>query len=729
MKRSILSTLILATLGLGVTFSAQAVNYRVNLCAGSYEKDLTPGDLLDNVTVTMWGYSMGSTDDQVGPNSNGCAGPFTSPGPSIVIPDERSAGVPYDGLEIRLFNTLPRDTSLVIPGTVKVLDPEFITTGAAGLPRVKTFDIGNQQLDGSTIYEWTGLQPGSYMYHSGTNPQLQVQMGLYGAVINDVVAGSVAYRSGADPLTQDVTYTQDVVLFYSEVDRGIHDDVASPGPGIPTYDENDMQSTIGYDAKYFFVDVDETYLTDTMEFVPGSYEFNDLPAIKISPDVGADPKFLVRFFNASPRTHVPTVFDAEFDIIAEDGKLYVAENSVEDGELYPNARKQYTVELPALKTRDAFLNITGPASGILGGASFRLTDSAMSISNPTSTQTVAVELDASNEIANGIDNGMVLNIIVEPAPGYVAAVASSDAPVARRDSTSVPEGGTIDSILALALSNDSNAGQASVDILSYPVHGELISDGGVYRYEHDDGEDPRDSFVYALTNAAGESSSAGVVIDIAPVNDSPQANDDTVETQVGKTIEIRALKNDEDVDSESILITNVDNSELGSLTANDQVIVFEATKAGSDDVTYNISDSSGAFASAVLHLSVIEASGAATDSGVFGGGSTGGGSTGAGDPVGVAPEASEDKYKVARGGTLDTTSSIIVGLMANDSQGAKLNPTLVQYPEHGAIEVFENGTFIYTHDGSESGRDDFEYEIYNEHGSSTAEVKIEVTRK
>ena len=35
---------------------------------------------------------------------------------------------------------------------------------------------------GSGSYTWTGVKEGTYLYHSGTHPQVQVQMGLYGAL-------------------------------------------------------------------------------------------------------------------------------------------------------------------------------------------------------------------------------------------------------------------------------------------------------------------------------------------------------------------------------------------------------------------------------------------------------------------------------------------------------------------------------------------------------------------
>jgi hypothetical protein len=290
----------------------------------------------------------------------------------------------------------------------------------------------------------------------------------------------------------------------------------------------------------------------------------------------------------------------------------------------------------------------------------------------------------------------------------------------------VLEGGAIDNILANALSNDTNASLDSVSILSYPAAGQLVAEGGAYRYEHDGGERNGDSFIYELSNAAGERSSTGVVIDVLPVNDPPVAHDDTVQTQVGSTIEIRALRNDTDVDNR-ITITAVDGSTLGELTANDQVIVFQATTEGSEDVSYSIADAAGAAASAVIHLTVGPASADSTVYSASANTSAAPAAAASTAPQGSAPKAVNDAYTVAAGQVLDTTSGGgILGVLANDQGDAKVNTKLIQYPLHGAIQMLDNGSFIYTHDGSADASDDFVYEIYNDFGVDKGKVTINV---
>ncbi|MCP4278135.1 MAG: multicopper oxidase domain-containing protein, partial [Gammaproteobacteria bacterium] len=205
MKRSMLTTAILGILGLSSTFTVLAANDSAALCAGQFDKPLpTATDPL--ATVPMWGYALGGASGGV------CTGTLSSPGPRITVGDG------FTGVDITLTNTLPRATSLIIPGTVKGMAPVFFE-GPQGLQRVHSFDAEAAANSGTVTYNWNNLKPGSYMYHSGTHPQVQVQMGLFGALTDDHVAGQ-AYDDVS------TAYTQEIVLFYYEIDRAIHEGVA-----------------------------------------------------------------------------------------------------------------------------------------------------------------------------------------------------------------------------------------------------------------------------------------------------------------------------------------------------------------------------------------------------------------------------------------------------------------------------------------------------------------------
>ena len=79
-------------------------------------------------------------------------------------------------------------------------------------------------------YTWTNVKPGTYLYQSGTQPQVQVQMGLYGAVTKnavDVVTGPTpvrgqAYAATATQAAAAFQYDNQATLLYSEIDPDLH---------------------------------------------------------------------------------------------------------------------------------------------------------------------------------------------------------------------------------------------------------------------------------------------------------------------------------------------------------------------------------------------------------------------------------------------------------------------------------------------------------------------------
>jgi FtsP/CotA-like multicopper oxidase with cupredoxin domain len=171
--------------------------------------------------VPMWGYqtcqqlSSGRVSD--------CTGAVQSPGPVIRMdPSETTLRIylgsclpnlsylqSLNGLQSNgtaLSSITTSATSIVIPDIPKALSPVTFAD-AEGRRRVLSFDqmairapSNDEQCaleQPATLYEWTNVQPGTYLYQSGTSPQVQVQMGLYGAVIKNQ-SGSAPAAAGID---------------------------------------------------------------------------------------------------------------------------------------------------------------------------------------------------------------------------------------------------------------------------------------------------------------------------------------------------------------------------------------------------------------------------------------------------------------------------------------------------------------------------------------------------
>ncbi len=120
--------------------------------------------LPDGNTMFMWGYSLSGQ-------------PFQHPGPVLCV----NQG---DQVTITLQNSgLSESASIAFPGQDEVK--------ANGAPVQPQFDGSGQMTSltdvappgGSITYTFTASNPGSYIYESGTNPEKQVRMGLFGALI------------------------------------------------------------------------------------------------------------------------------------------------------------------------------------------------------------------------------------------------------------------------------------------------------------------------------------------------------------------------------------------------------------------------------------------------------------------------------------------------------------------------------------------------------------------
>lgn len=90
-----------------------------------------------------------------------------------------------------------------------------------------------------------------------------------------------------------------------------------------------------------------------------------------------------------------------------------------------------------------------------------------------------------------------------------------------------------------------------------------------------------------------------------PVNNAPVANDDTAEITANTATEIEVLANDTDQDGESLTVTAVEGAEFGTVTIENNKILYTpiADFTGNDMFNYTVSDGT-AFDSAQVVVTV-----------------------------------------------------------------------------------------------------------------------------
>jgi FtsP/CotA-like multicopper oxidase with cupredoxin domain len=285
-----------------------AKNYYLK--AEAFDKIMPNGSI-----IKMWGFSR--TD-----SSGVELEPVSVPGPVLNVPQSQTV------LKVRVDNTLTVPVSLVIQG--QSMPTKNNGTLAApvmfddGTGRMRVMSFTHETPPGTKRwYKWSNFKPGTYIYHSGTHQQVQVQMGLYGAAKRDAGPGKTAYKDKDD---NDIKYKNEVIILFSEIDPFLHAAVADG-----TYGTTGPTSTIDYKPTYYLINGDP--------FSSGS---------PLSLSVGAyNKKTLLRLLNAGLKTHVPVIQDTYMEVIAQNGNVY------------PYSKEQYSLRLPALNTRDACITPKG----------------------------------------------------------------------------------------------------------------------------------------------------------------------------------------------------------------------------------------------------------------------------------------------------------------------------------------------------------------------------------
>ncbi len=369
----------------------------------------------------MWGYA----DCSPGPFTATC-GSVTVPGPALTVLSGDAA------LTVHLLNSLPAvgatptPTSLVINGLIKPMTPVWDTgaTGARPSPtaRVRSFDA-EAAPGGTADYTWSNVTPGTYLYQSGTQPQVQVQMGLYGALTKNAAEATATTPAAA---YTGVAYDNQKTLLFSEIDPVLHAAVATGSYGTapgPT-------STFDYQPKYFLIN-GQPYATGA-------------PVIEPEGNPG---QTLLRLLNAGLITHVPMIQGNRWEVVAEDGKPY------------PYRLSQYTALLPAAKTLD--LRLTAEV-----GTTYPIMDRRLNLSN------------------NGVSGGGMLAFLrwgaLAPVGGGVGGGAggANQPPVANADPYASVPGVTLNIAAPGVLANDTDL-DVSQTIKAVAASG-ATSGGGTY---------------------------------------------------------------------------------------------------------------------------------------------------------------------------------------------------------------------------------------------------------
>jgi hypothetical protein len=562
----------------------------VDLVAAPFTKAL-PGRA---APVPFWGFGAGADCATAAPQV---------PGPALTA----AAGEP---LVIRVTNCLAVPVSLVVPALPAALAPE-----ASG-GRVTSFTSTTAPGAVGT-YTFTALRPGTFLYHSGTQPQVQVQMGLYGALRIEEAPG-VAYPG--------VEYDDEAILVFSEVDGALHDAVANGTFGGTAY-----RSTVRYAAQWFLVNGEVA---------------QNAPAIG---PVATGSRVLLRLLNAGLEPHVAEAVGLYLRLVAEDGLPY------------GHAREEYSAALPPGKTVDALvvpdapgsyaiydrmLSLTNPLTGAGGMRTRLLVEGAAG--GPTAVgdaYSVAEEgtlsVPAPGVLGNDSGAALTAQLVQPPGNGTLVAFGSdgsftyqpaanfsgsdfftyqavsggvasntatvaiqvtpvNDPPTATDDAATV-EGGLSVVIPVLANDVDPDGDALSIQSFTQGASGSVTQVGGSLSYAPAAGFAGQDAFTYVAQDPSGATSQATVTVTVTPhQNQPPVANDDFALTTLNVPITFSVVANDADPDGSIVpgTVTIVIQPTRRGTVVNhaNGTVTFTPRRnfRGTDTFTYTVRDDEGA---------------------------------------------------------------------------------------------------------------------------------------
>ena len=234
MKNLFLKTgLLLAVAAAVVSFAPTANAAAPGITGPTFNLTAQPAYLTqpDGQMIYSWGYGCSSAPAGFKPTmaNQGCS-TMQVPGPTLIVNEGQT-------VTVNLTNGLPPAA-----GNTSILFPGFNVTATGGAIGLMTHEAAPG--GAAVTYTFTATTPGTRSYYSGTQGDLQIEMGLYGAIIvlpNTVPTGCTAvgsvpahyvapgntaetdFRLAASAYDHSKTcYDREYLFQFSEMDPRIH---------------------------------------------------------------------------------------------------------------------------------------------------------------------------------------------------------------------------------------------------------------------------------------------------------------------------------------------------------------------------------------------------------------------------------------------------------------------------------------------------------------------------
>ena len=285
----------------------------------------------------------------------------------------------------------------------------------------------------------------------------------------------------------------------------------------------------------------------------------------------------------------------------------------------------------------------------------------------------------------------------------VEVVPTNEEPNASDDSLTLAED-TSDSVDVFANDTDDDGDPIAVETLEPTADNGAVSCtvGGICTYTPEPNFEGFDTFSYTITDGQGGTDTANVDVTVTPVNDVPNAVDDSLVTSEDQMGSLNVRTNDVDIDGDTLLVTTLtpaaSHGTVACLGGGGCSYTPVADYSGPDSFQYTISDGHGGTDTATVNITVT--------------------------PENTPPVADDDAISTLEDNAGAT--NVLVG--DTDVDGDTLSvSTSAPTAAHGTVSCAAGGVCTYTPSANYNGPDSFVYTVSDGRGKSdTGTVTVTV---
>lgn len=300
--------------------------------------------MADGVQVYSWGYGTAGT---------GGTGLMQVSGPTLLV----NQG---EVVTVNFTNNLPTRSSILFPGQSNVVG----SGGAAGV-------LAQEAGPGGTVtYTFTAAQPGTYLYQSGTQPSLQTEMGMVGALIVYPSGNPLGAGTGAARLAYNhagTAYDRETLFVVGDVDSDIHAAIDDQVKDKRAANDACLTATSAAAQCVFNADLSKRfpkYWTLNGRTAPDVFSKNNVSELphqpyNTLPRLHPGERMLLRVIGAGTDLHPMHHHGNNSWAIARDGRM-LASTTTSGPDL---AFSDYTIQVVPGQTYDAIWTWTGAGLG------------------------------------------------------------------------------------------------------------------------------------------------------------------------------------------------------------------------------------------------------------------------------------------------------------------------------------------------------------------------------